>query len=142
VFILSFCYKWWFDIHFSLKEGGGLAPGGKARFYGQVAPDLNFRIFHSFEPGEEFEVDALLPSSSPENVTADVLSISGQSGSSVSACLSVCIEPQFCYPPGMQGASLLCASHKDSIKIIRSCINAFDGFRVISIIAIQGVSRL
>jgi hypothetical protein len=125
---------------FGGRVGGGR--GGEARFYRQAAPDLNFRIFHCFELGEEFEVDAVLPSPSPENVTDGVPSISGQPGSSATACLSVCIEPQFCHPPAVQGALTLCISHKGIIKIIHSWNNAFDGFRRIAVTAIHITNEL
>ena len=116
---------------------GGVGRDGEAGFYRQAPPDLNFRIFNCFELGEGFEVDAVLQSPSPENVADGVLSISGQSGASGTACLSVRIEPQFCHPPGMHRAPSLCISHKGIIKIIRNCNNAFDGFRRISIIAVR-----
>ena len=121
------------NLHFS-GVGGGV-------FYRQTAPDLKFGIFICFELGEGFEVDAALPSPSPENVADGVLSIYGQSGSSGTACLSVCTEPQFCHPPGMQGAPSLCISRTGIIKIIRSWNNAFDGFRRISIIAIRNTNE-
>ena len=117
--------------------GGWGGRGGEARFYRQASSDLNFGMFDCFELGEEFEGDAVLPSPSPEDVGDGVLSIFGQSGTSATACLPVCIEPQFCHPPGMQGAPSLCTSHEGIIKIVRSWNNAFDGFRRISIIVIH-----
>jgi len=129
----AFCYKLNAICTF-LGWGGGV-------FYRQTAPDLKFGIFICFELGEGFEVDAALPSPSPENVADGVLSIYGQSGSSGTACLSVCTEPQFCHPPGMQGAPSLCISRTGIIKIIRSWNNAFDGFRRISIIAIRNTNE-